>query len=106
VTHDRTFPSPLRRITKTIPGDRYFDVGTGCSGEGGDAGDVAADDERLDTVGSLVSADDLHVGQMAGHVVFEQEAVAAENVASMVASLFWTSWKPAIGWPNWCRSLA
>ncbi|GMA90965.1 hypothetical protein GCM10025869_14940 [Homoserinibacter gongjuensis] len=53
--------------------------------EGLHADDVAADDERLDGVGALVRRDDLHVGEVPGHVVLEQEPVAAEQLAGLGA---------------------
>src|SRR3954471_15315586 len=45
------------------------------------AGDLAPDDERLDTVGALEGEDGLHVGVVAGDVVLEQDAVGPEDVA-------------------------
>ena len=51
--------------------------------EGADAGDVAADDQRLHGLGALVGVDDLDVALVADHVVLEQDAVAAEQVARL-----------------------
>ena len=52
-------------------------------GEGADAGDVAADDQRLHRLGALVGVDDLDVAHVADDVVLEQDAVAAEQVARL-----------------------
>src|SRR5918998_1802521 len=55
--------------------------------ERGDAGYVAADDERLDRVGALVGVDDLHVREVPGYVVLEKNAVAAHDVPRLGAHL-------------------
>jgi multisubunit Na+/H+ antiporter MnhG subunit len=53
----------------------------GSAREGREPGELAPEDERLHGVRALVGVDDLHVGQVAGDVELEQEAVAAEDVA-------------------------
>lgn len=59
----------------------------GRSVEGGDAGDVASDEQRLDRVGSLVGRDHLHVylhvGQVTRDVVAQEKTVSAEDVAGL-----------------------
>jgi hypothetical protein len=40
--------------------------------EGGDAGQVTSDDQRLDRVGAFVCVDDLDVDEMTGDVIVEQ----------------------------------
>jgi signal peptidase I len=75
-------PSPR---SQTGSGSRNGSAGGGGSDERGDSGEVAAEDERLDGVGPLVGGDDLHVGEMAGHVMAEQQPVAAEDVPGLRA---------------------
>ena len=53
--------------------------------ERGDPSDLAAHDQGLDEIGALVGVDDFHVREMAGDVVLEQQAVAAEQVAGIAA---------------------
>ena len=55
------------------------------SAEGGDAGDVAADDQRLHGIGALVGGDDLHVGQVTGDMVLQQQTVTRQQLAGLVA---------------------
>ena len=92
---DRTarapLPPPPRLSRGPRPGPRA-EVGDGARGRGGgdvsergDAGDVAADDQRLDGVGALVGVHDLHVGHVPGDVVLQQQAVAAEDVPGLRA---------------------
>ncbi len=57
------------------------------SGEGPDAGDVAADDQRLHRLGPLVRVDRLDVGHVPNHVVLQQDSVAAEHVTRLGADL-------------------
>src|SRR4028118_2103364 len=47
------------------------------------AGDLAADDERLHVVGALEGVDRLDVGVVAGDVVLQQDPVATEQVAGV-----------------------
>src|SRR5689334_15963475 len=51
------------------------------------SGDLAPDDQRLDAVGPLEREDRLHVRVVAGDVVGEQDAVAAEDVARVADDL-------------------
>jgi hypothetical protein len=57
------------------------------SDEGADAGDGAADDERVDLPGALVGVDRLSVGDEPAHLVLEQDAVAAEQLAGIAGGL-------------------
>src|SRR4051812_10776752 len=49
--------------------------------EGVLAGDVAADDQRLDRIGAFVGVDRLDVGEVPGDVVVQDNPVAAHDVA-------------------------
>src|SRR5690349_4120004 len=53
---------------------------TGSSGEGSEAGDGAADDERLHGLGALEGMDRFHVDHVPHDLVVKQDAVAAEHV--------------------------
>src|ERR1035438_4815340 len=66
----------------TIMADAYCG-----SAERGDPGQVPADDEGLDTVGSLVGVDNFHVGEVPGNVMLDEQPVAAEDVAGVQADL-------------------
>src|SRR6478735_8720358 len=52
------------------------------SGEGADTGDIPSDDEGLDGLGALVGMQGLDVRQVPYHVVFEQNAIAAQKIPS------------------------
>src|SRR3712207_6715583 len=67
-------PTPKRTITGSTRAG---------SGERSDAGDVAADDQRLDGLGALVGVDDLDVAHVTDDVVLEQDPIASEQVARL-----------------------
>src|SRR5680860_23989 len=50
------------------------------SGEGADAGNIAAHNQSLDVLGAFIGVDRLDVGHVPYHVVVEQDAVAAQQV--------------------------
>src|ERR1700730_9985147 len=60
---------------------------TAVSDEGADTGDGAADDERVDLPGALVGVDRLAVGDEPAHLVLQQDAVAAEQLAGVADRL-------------------
>src|SRR5215472_10160639 len=70
----REWRPTLRPRAGTRPGGSY---------EGADSRDVAADEQRLDRLGALERVDRLDVGQVPHHVVLQQDAVAAEQVARL-----------------------
>src|SRR6266536_5072350 len=47
------------------------------------AGDVAADDQRLERVGALVRVDRLDVGEVPGDVIVQHDPIPAEDVARL-----------------------
>ena len=53
--------------------------------EGRQTRKFTAHQERLNRVRALVGVDDLHVGEVAGDVVFDEETIAAEDVAGLGA---------------------
>src|SRR5690349_5840884 len=65
--------SSVTDSVKPAPPDRLV--------EGLDAGDGAAEDQRMDVVRALVGVHDLEVHRVADHAEFVGDAVAAEHVA-------------------------
>ena len=57
------------------------------SDERAEAGDGAADDERVDLAGALVGVDRFRVGDEPADLVFQQDAVAAEQFAGVADGL-------------------
>src|SRR6516165_7091476 len=53
------------------------------SDKGAQAGDVAAHQEGLDRLGSLVGVDGLNIGHVPDDVVLEQDAVAAQQISCL-----------------------
>jgi hypothetical protein len=76
------------------------------SDERAEPGDRPADDQRLDRVGALVGVDGLDVGVVAGHVVVEQDAVAAEDVAGHRAASYAATACPSASQATVWRDLA
>src|SRR3954469_11759092 len=76
----------VRRPVLSDPTPRVSGASRGeASRERREPGDLAAEDQRLDGLGALVGVHELHVGQVAGDVVPEQQAVAAEDVPGLGA---------------------
>src|SRR6516165_11541399 len=79
------------------PRTRTGPATTACSGtwardrrrsdEGGQAGDGAADDKRVDLAGALVGVDRLGVGDEPADLLLQQDAVAAEQLAGVADGL-------------------
>src|SRR6202034_171695 len=57
------------------------------SDEGAETGDGAADDERVDLAGALVGVDRLRVGDEPADLVFQQDAVPAEQLTRVADRL-------------------
>src|SRR5207245_5253641 len=55
--------------------------------EGGDAGDVFADDQRVDVVGALVGEHRFQIAHMTSRLVLYGDAVGAEEVARVAGDV-------------------
>src|SRR5712691_10783276 len=64
---------PARKARPAKPGPRLH--------EGADAGDGAPDDQGVDLAGALVGVDRLGVGHEPAHMVLQQDAVPAQQLA-------------------------
>src|SRR3712207_1163823 len=71
----RTSPTSTERISAGAEV-----TGPSLSREGRDAGDVAADDQPLDSLGALVGVDGLDVGHVPDDVEVQQDPVAPQQV--------------------------
>src|SRR5471032_3453164 len=67
--------------TKAMSTSGGNSTASACCGEGLDAGDGAAEDQRMDVVRALVGVDRLEVHGVADHVILVGDTVAAVHVA-------------------------